>query len=220
MTLRADREVEVLASRDLEVERHRRRVEIEVGVDQRDPVAVRRERARLDRVALAEVPVVVDDAETDVAASAMQLLCRLVDRAVGDDDHLDVLAGQPVGERTADHVDVLDDLLSSVVDRQDRRQHRFDCNHRPRRAVRSLRDRASAMGPPPKPARPLRPAASRPTRRARLRARARGEIVVWSAKSRPLRTACRCRRPGCGRRSVRCTRTPASSCGAAGTTRS
>ena len=52
MSLRADDEVEILASRELEVERHRRGIEIEVCVDQRDPLAMRRERARLDRVAL------------------------------------------------------------------------------------------------------------------------------------------------------------------------
>ena len=43
--------------------RDRGRVEIEVRVDERHPVALRRERTGFDGVALAEVPVVVDDAD-------------------------------------------------------------------------------------------------------------------------------------------------------------
>jgi len=74
----------------------------------------------------------MDDAEARLTARGEKLLRRLVDRSVRDDDHLDVLAGKPLGEHAADHADVLDDLFAPVVNRQDRRQHRFDCN--PRRA--------------------------------------------------------------------------------------
>jgi SAM-dependent methyltransferase len=63
------------------------------------------------------------------------LLSRLVDRAVGDNDYLECLAGKPGRKRLPDHADVVEDLVSPVVNRQDRREHWLDCNHPPRLAV-------------------------------------------------------------------------------------
>ncbi len=99
MPLRADREVELLATRGLEVLGNRVRVEVEIGVDDRDPVSRGVERAHLDRVALSEVPVVVDDVHVDVALCLDQALGRAVDRAVRDDDELEVLAAAGRGRR-------------------------------------------------------------------------------------------------------------------------
>jgi hypothetical protein len=82
MTLRPDREVEALAPRGLDVRRDRCRINVEVGIDERDPLAVRRKRTRLHRVSLTEVAVVVDDADARVRASGEEPLCRAVDRAV------------------------------------------------------------------------------------------------------------------------------------------
>ena len=63
MPLRADREVEPFALGGLHVTGQRRRVEVEVGVDVADPAAAGLAGAGLDRVALAEIPVVVEDAD-------------------------------------------------------------------------------------------------------------------------------------------------------------
>ena len=131
MAFRADGEVEAVAARGLEEQRDRRRIEIEVGVDQRHPFAVRCESAGLHGVALPEIAVVMNDAEAGVGTSGEQLFGGLVDRAVRDDDHFDFLARQAGGERPGDHADVVDDLVSSVVDRQDRREHRLDYTVRP-----------------------------------------------------------------------------------------
>ena len=91
-------------------------------VDERDPVAVRGQSPGLDRVALAEVAVVVDDPYVPVASTLQQTLGGAVDRAVRDDDQLDLLAGEPSGNSAPDHVDVLDDVVAAVVDRHDDRQ--------------------------------------------------------------------------------------------------
>jgi hypothetical protein len=126
--LRADREVEPLTARDVEVPGDRRRVEVEVGVDERDPLPVRGERAGLDGVALAEVPVVVEDADA-LAPALEEPLGRPVDRTVGDDDHLDLPAGDPVGDRAPDRLDVADDLLAAVVDGYHYRQEGAHRSH-------------------------------------------------------------------------------------------
>ena len=62
VALRADHEIERLPLGQPQIVGNRGWVEVEVGVDERDPPPERGERAELDRVALAEVPVVVDDA--------------------------------------------------------------------------------------------------------------------------------------------------------------
>ena len=99
------------------------------------------ERAELHRVALAEVAVVVDDANRP-AAPLEQPLGRPVDRAVRDDDDLE-LARQPPCDRLADVLDVPDDLVAAVVDGNDDRQqrlrrpafiHRIDCTRVSERA--------------------------------------------------------------------------------------
>ena len=64
MALRADGEVERRASsRARDEVGEAARIEVEIRVDVADPAPARLERAQLDRVALAEVPVVVDDGE-------------------------------------------------------------------------------------------------------------------------------------------------------------
>ena len=117
--LRADREVEPLAARGLEVVGDRVRVEVEVGVDDRDPVSGGVERAHLHRVALAEVAVVVDDVHVDVALGLDEALGRAVDRAVGHDDELDVLRREAARGGASDERQVLDDRLPAVEDGHD-----------------------------------------------------------------------------------------------------
>ena len=85
---------------------------------------MRGKRARLHRVPLAEIPVVVDDAEPLLCASLEQALGRAVDRTVRDDDHLDLLVMQALAHDCGNRLDVADDLVSSVVDGDDDRQQR------------------------------------------------------------------------------------------------
>ena len=115
MPLRPDREVESLPSGDLEIGRDRHRIEIQIRIDECDPHAVRRERARAHCIALAEVAVVVNDPDSQVTACSEQTFGRVVDRAVGYDDGLDVLAVEPVHDRTPNRTDVVDDLVPAVV---------------------------------------------------------------------------------------------------------
>jgi hypothetical protein len=61
MAFGADHEVEGLGTSLLEEDRNCGWVQVEVGVDVRDPRTRGRERARLDRVALTKVAVVMDD---------------------------------------------------------------------------------------------------------------------------------------------------------------
>src|SRR5262249_55883654 len=108
------------------------RIEIEVGVDVADPAAARLPGARLDRVPLAQVPVVVEDA--DVRQLALEhALGRSVDRAVGHDDHLEALpVGQSGRNPLTDRADVVGDRLRLVVDGNDHRQGNIDillCRH-------------------------------------------------------------------------------------------
>ena len=76
MPLRADREVEVLLLARRQERGQPGRVEVEVGVDVGDPASARLERAGLDRVALAEIPVVVDD--PNAARSPPRAACSAV----------------------------------------------------------------------------------------------------------------------------------------------
>ncbi len=122
VSLRSNREVELLGSGDVEESRDRGRVEVEVCVDERHPLTVRGERARLDGIALAEVPVVVDDADATLCTALEQPLGGAVDRAVRDDDHFQFLAGKAGGDARADLIDVPDDLVAAVVNRNDDRQ--------------------------------------------------------------------------------------------------
>jgi hypothetical protein len=124
MTLRADREIQALPPCSLDVRRDIRRIDVEVGVDQRDPFAMRRERAGPDRVALAEVAVVVDDADARLGPGGEQPLGSVVDRTVRHDDQLELCARQPLNSSRANHVDVLDDVVAAVVDGHDNRQKR------------------------------------------------------------------------------------------------
>src|SRR6059058_4666093 len=98
MPLRTDREVEPLPTGDVEVLRNRRGVEVEVGVDESDPLTVRGEGAGFHRISLAKVPVVVDDANACAGTRSEQALAGVVDRPVGHDDHLDVLTGEPLSQ--------------------------------------------------------------------------------------------------------------------------
>ena len=66
----------------------------------------------------------MDDADAEVAPALQQALAATVDRAVGDDDQLDVLARKLRRDRAADLLDVLDDLVAAVVDGHDDRQQR------------------------------------------------------------------------------------------------
>jgi hypothetical protein len=139
MALRADREVQLVALRDLEELRNRRGIEIEVGVDERDPLAVRGERADLDGVALSEIAVVVDDTGP-LLARREQPLGRVVERAVRDDDQLEVRGGEACHHKPPDLLDVADDLVAPVVDGDDDRQQRPRLHPGdPRRGVRRLR---------------------------------------------------------------------------------
>jgi hypothetical protein len=122
--LRSDHTVELLRARKGEVLGDRRRVEVEIGVDESDPVSARRKRAGLHRIALAEVAVVVDDPDAEVATALQQPLAAAVDRAIRDDDHLDVLGRQLPRRRPADCLDVVDDLRAAVVHGHDDAQHR------------------------------------------------------------------------------------------------
>src|SRR5262249_35311993 len=74
MTLGADGEVEALAASSREERRNRRRVEIEVGIDECDPFTTRDERTCLHGVALAQVAIVVDDADASLRATLEQPL--------------------------------------------------------------------------------------------------------------------------------------------------
>ena len=82
MALRTDREVELFATRHFEELRNRGGIEVQIVVDERDPVAVGGQSTGLDRVALAEVAVVVDDPYVPVASTLQQTLGGAVDRAV------------------------------------------------------------------------------------------------------------------------------------------
>ena len=120
MPFRADREVEVLPLRGADEQRQPGRVEIQVGVDVGDVAPAGLERPDLDRVALAEIPVVVDDA--NAAGGRLQRpLCRAVDRAVGDDDQLERLV-ETGCDRLLDRGDVVDDRGLLVEDRHDHAQ--------------------------------------------------------------------------------------------------
>ena len=123
MALRADREVELVASRDLQELRDRRRIEIEIGVDERDPLAVGGEGADLDGIPLAEIAVVMDDTGPPLPRG-QQPLARVVERAVRDDDQLDVRRGEARQHEPPDLLDVADDLVAAVVDGDDDRQQR------------------------------------------------------------------------------------------------
>src|SRR5215475_13416458 len=113
MALRADRKVELVAARDLEEVRDRGRIEVEVGVDECDPLAVCCERADLDGVPLAEVAVVMDHAGPGLAGRK-QSLGGVVDRAVRDDNQLDLRRGDAGSDESPDLLDVADDLVASV----------------------------------------------------------------------------------------------------------
>src|SRR5262249_25946046 len=115
--------VEVLTLCDGEEARNRRRIEVEVGVDERNPFAVRGEGARLYRITLSEVPVIVDDADT-VGARLEQPFRSAVDRAVGNYDELDLFRRQSRYDRCANRLDVRDDVVSAVVDGNHDRKRR------------------------------------------------------------------------------------------------
>ena len=85
---------------------------------------MRREGARLDRIPLAEVAVVVDDPDIRLLTGREESLGRAVDRSVGDDDQLDVLTGQAARHSAVDEGDVVDHLVTAVVDRDDDGQER------------------------------------------------------------------------------------------------
>src|SRR5262249_45448492 len=124
MALRADDEVEIPVAPALEVAGHARRVEIEIGVDERDPAPVCGEAAELDRIPLAEIPVVVDDTHGDVTSGGQQPFGRAVDRPVRDHDQLELVRRESAGSRAADDADVLDDCGPTVVHRNDDAQNR------------------------------------------------------------------------------------------------
>jgi hypothetical protein len=144
--LRAQRDVEALALRDLEEGGDGARVEVEVGVDERDPVPARGERADLHGVPLAEVAVVVDHAHVDVAARLQQPLGRPVDGAVGHDHDLHVLRGQRPRRRAPDHRHVLDDLRPAVEHRDDDGQDRTGCRRILGPAVHARREARERHG--------------------------------------------------------------------------
>ena len=123
MALGPDRKVQSFSACRLDILRNGRGIEIEVGVHEGDPFPARRKRACLDRVPLAEIPVVVDD--TDVSTPRFQqAFGRTVDRAVRNDDDLDVFAAETFRDYSPDHADVVDDLLTTVVDRHNDRHER------------------------------------------------------------------------------------------------
>ena len=140
VSLRPDREIELFASSELDVVRNRTGIEIQVGVHQRDPLPVRCERAGLDCVALAEVAVVVDDPHAG-ATGGEKPLRRVVDRSVGNDDGLDLVIPQALGDAPPNDLHVADDLVAPVVDRDDHRQQRSrpHCGDLRRRGVRRRR---------------------------------------------------------------------------------
>ena len=69
VSLRPDREVELLGFSGLHKERKRRRVEVEIGVDVGNPAAPRLESANLDCVALAMIAVVMHTRTASVVCS-------------------------------------------------------------------------------------------------------------------------------------------------------
>jgi hypothetical protein len=82
------------------------------------------ESARLHCVALAEVAVVVDDADAGLTPRGEKSLRGVVDRTVRHHDHLDVLARQACCDGALDDTDVVDDSFAAVVDGHDDRQQR------------------------------------------------------------------------------------------------
>ena len=76
----------------------------------------------------------MDHADPDGAASRQQTLPRVVERPIGDDDHLHRLARKSGRDGALNRADVRDDLLPAVVDGHDNAQKR-----RPQRAQRIYR---------------------------------------------------------------------------------
>ena len=119
MPLRADREVEPSLAGEVQVRRNRGGVEVEVSVDEGDPLAAGRERAEFHRVALAEVAVVVDEAD---AASARASRSRSAVSSIEPSETTITSissAREPLGDRAVDHADVVDDLVPAVEDGHD-----------------------------------------------------------------------------------------------------
>src|SRR3984893_9595948 len=94
MALRADCEVEGLTLGRLDEAGDGSGVQVEVRVDERDPVAGGSESPRLPGVALAEIAVVMDHADARLAAGNEQTLGGIVDRAVRHSADRDFLAVQ------------------------------------------------------------------------------------------------------------------------------
>ena len=104
-------------SREPQVSGQRGRVEIEVGVDERDERAARGEHAGPHGVALAEIPVVVDDAR-ELRVAFDDALLAAIARAVRDDDQLDLLAERFL-DATPDRAYVVADRVGEVERRDD-----------------------------------------------------------------------------------------------------
>ncbi len=125
MPLRADHEVVPLALTNRDESWKRSRVEVEVGIDVSDPAASGLASTGLDRVALAEVSVVVEDLHARQLALEHPFGCS-VDGAVRDDDDLERARPCPAAIALPDQTDVPDDRIRLVVDRNDDRERDRD----------------------------------------------------------------------------------------------
>src|SRR5947209_8603702 len=121
MPLRPDREVEPPLLRVTDVAGEVFRFKVEIRVYEADPFAFGFQRTELHGVALAQVPVVVEDAKRPLRRARDELRLGRVDRTVRNDDDLEVDA-ELLRNLIPDDLEVRDDRRGLVEHRHDDRE--------------------------------------------------------------------------------------------------